>query len=239
MTIFQNEERYQHGLSGTTGVGNLTEENWPTGTALPTRTTISTAGRPPADTRGQPRLARARRQGNVTSETDPAATPPRMSSTSSTAASRAACRPRRECARLTFGYDLHGQPDSEKDANGNTTTHTYDKLNRRLLTTDSVGTRFQATYDKVGNKRTETDANGNTSTHTFDGLNRLRKTTDVLGTVMEATYDKAGNKISEKDANGIETRFDYDARNRRTTVRRENVRLSFTEYDRSGETCAS
>ena len=104
------------------------------------------------------------------------------------------------------------------DANGNTSTTTYDTLYRPYITTDANGNSTTNTYDAAGNLTAITDALGNTTTYTYDALNRRTAVTDPLGNTTQTTYDSLGNLLEITDANGVVTRYEYDALNRQTAV---------------------
>jgi len=65
---------------------------------------------------------------------------------------------------------------TREDANGDTTTFTYDELNRLLTTAHPGDENLTFTYDAEGN-RLEATGFGFTRTDEFDALNRLTSTT--------------------------------------------------------------
>jgi len=59
-----------------------------------------------------------------------------------------------------------------KDAKQNTTTYTYDAVNRLISITYPLGGSETYTYDEEGNMLTKTDSKG-TTYYTYDKNNRL------------------------------------------------------------------
>ncbi|MDR2172882.1 MAG: hypothetical protein LBE32_01555 [Burkholderiales bacterium] len=136
--------------------------------------------------------------------------------------------------RHSYTYDKVGNRTGETDPSGNTFTHTYNELNLRTKTTDSVGAVGEYNYDKVGNLTSEKNGLGETTTHTYDNLNRRIKQSDNLGTTWTKTFDKAGNLVEETDGKGIKTRYTYDRNNRKLTTTRADLRVETLEYDPAG-----
>lgn len=121
----------------------------------------------------------------------------------------------------TFTYDTNGRLITETDALGNSTTYTYDGLDRKTLITKPDATTTQFTYDD----RTViiTDANGNLKTQTYDLLDRLVSVTESPspGTTYTTTYtydsyyDNSGDKpvyhlISVTNPLGAVTTYTYN-----------------------------
>jgi YD repeat-containing protein len=95
-----------------------------------------------------------------------------------------------------------------------TTTFTYDALNRRVATTDSLGHTTRTDYDAAGNVLGVTDANGNRTSYRYDELNRRVVVVDALGAISTSEYDVAGNLVASTDRTGARTTYAYDAGNR-------------------------
>jgi len=93
-------------------------------------------------------------------------------------------------------YNAHGQPLSMTDANGLTTTMTYDA--RQRLTSRTVGgetTTYE--YDGVGQLTKATLPDNSFLTYTYDGAHRLTQIQDGLGNKMVYTLDNMGSRIRE------------------------------------------
>jgi YD repeat-containing protein len=76
----------------------------------------------------------------------------------------------------TYTYDSNGRAVTEADALNNTTTYTYDALDRKTLITRPDATTTQFVYDD--RTVTTTDANGNVKKQTYDLLDRLVTVTE-------------------------------------------------------------
>ena len=93
-------------------------------------------------------------------------------------------------------YNPHGQPLSMTDANGLTTTMTYDA--RQRLTSRTVGAETTTyEYDGVGQLTKVTLPDNSFLTYTYDGAHRLTQIQDGLGNKMAYTLDNMGNRLRE------------------------------------------
>ncbi len=93
-------------------------------------------------------------------------------------------------------YDAAGNTISFTDNNGDTTSLTYDSLNRLTGISYHDQTTVRYTYDAVGNRLTMTDGSG-TMSYAYDGFNRLRLKS-VAGSgfhLVQYIYDPVGNRI--------------------------------------------
>ncbi len=119
---------------------------------------------------------------------------------------------------------------------GQTTTHSYDNLNRLILTNYPDGFNETRTYDNMGNLVTKKDPNGNSVTYSYDALNRLTKKTYPDSTSANIGYDKNGRRVSLSNADSSAT-VTYDSRNRMTseswTITGSPFSMSYT-YDSVG-----
>lgn len=99
---------------------------------------------------------------------------------------------------------------------GNKRCHTYDALDRLILTEEADGDRKIYSYDEVGNVISVTDCNGNSSHYIYSKKNELLKTIDALGNETEYEYDANSNlvKIVQKgkdgDCNEVVTCYERD-----------------------------
>ncbi len=71
-----------------------------------------------------------------------------------------------------MGYDSAGDLTSITDANGNTTSYTYDAMDRRASRKDALGAAAAYAYDGNGNLTRFTDRRGTVTVYQYDGLNR-------------------------------------------------------------------
>lgn len=98
--------------------------------------------------------------------------------------------------RIT-AYDTHGQPLAAVDANGLSTTMSYDA--RQRLKTRTVGGETTAyDYDGVGQLTKVTLPDGSFLSYTYDNAHRLTAMQDSLGNRVSYTLDAMGNRTREE-----------------------------------------
>ena len=115
-------------------------------------------------------------------------------------------------------YSPHGLPEVITDANGRTTTLTYD-VRQRLIAADVGGELTTYTYDPAGLMTRVTVPNGAFLTYRYDDAHRLIEIKDSWGNTRTYTLDAMGNRIKEDltDPNGQLARTQsrvYDALSR-------------------------
>src|SRR6185436_5434416 len=94
-------------------------------------------------------------------------------------------------------YNAHGQPLTVVDANGLTTTLTYDS--RQRLTSRAVGSEVTSyDYDGVGQVRTVTLPDGSFLSYDYDPARRLTGISDNQGNRIAYTLDAMGNRTAEQ-----------------------------------------
>lgn len=94
-------------------------------------------------------------------------------------------------------YNGHGQPLTVVDANGLTTTMTYDI--RQRLKTRTVGTETTSyDYDNAGQLTKVTLPDGSFLSYTYDDAHRLTAIDDNLGNRIAYTLDAMGNRTLEE-----------------------------------------
>jgi YD repeat-containing protein len=94
-------------------------------------------------------------------------------------------------------YNAHGQPLTIVDANGLTTTLTYDS--RLRLKTRTVGSELTSyDYDGVGQLTKVTLPDGSFLSYTYDSAHRLTGIEDNLGHRIAYTLDAMGNRTKEE-----------------------------------------
>lgn len=131
-------------------------------------------------------------------------------------------------------YDLVGNKISDRDAQSNTTTYTYDRFSRLIKVTDALGNSTTYSYDVDGNKTSETDALGNTTTYQYDLFDRLVRITKPDGGVITYNYDYDGNRVRSIDALGQIYRYKYNGLNQLTTQINPLGEVTSSEYDGVG-----
>ena len=121
----------------------------------------------------------------------------------------------------TYSYDALDRMVSMTDALGRVTTYAYDADSRLVGETwyasgGTVTDVFTYTYDADGNQLTAQDVSG-TYTMTYDALDRVISTEDPFGLTLTYTYDADGNRIETQDSLGGVTTYIYDADNELTS----------------------
>ncbi|UXI70443.1 RHS repeat-associated core domain-containing protein [Tahibacter amnicola] len=133
-----------------------------------------------------------------------------------------------------YGYDELGNKLTQKDAEGRTTSWTFDKAQRPLTRTLPLGQTERFHYDALGRKDSHTDFRGRTTAF------RYKPQTDYLETIdyptdpdVTLTYTAGGELHTVQDANGT-TVYANDVRGRleRVTwpVRPGEAIAPFVEY---------
>lgn len=121
------------------------------------------------------------------------------------------------------------------DANGKTTTYTYDSAGDKATVTDPLGDQTRFGYDTgTGWLTSAVDPNGKTTSYELDAFGQLRKTTDPLGHTSSVTYDADHQRTSTTDANNRTTTTTFDAADRATTVTQADNTAQVTEYNPDG-----
>jgi YD repeat-containing protein len=111
-----------------------------------------------------------------------------------------------------YTYDTNGRLYTESDGLGHTITHTYDPLDREVLTQLPNGATTTQTWDD--RKLTITDANNNTKDMTYDLLDRLTQVdehpnSDTTYTTGYA-YDSDAHLVKTVNHQLAETKYGYD-----------------------------
>ncbi|MCL1917958.1 MAG: hypothetical protein FWG14_06535 [Peptococcaceae bacterium] len=119
------------------------------------------------------------------------------------------------------------------DAQGNTTSYTYDKTGNKLSEKDPLGRVTKYVYDKLSRVTSIADPRAGITdllsnflpifdTHTekfaYDAQSRIISVTDKNKNTTHYAYDANDNIISTIDANGTQTRYEYDAMNQLTKI---------------------
>ena len=105
-----------------------------------------------------------------------------------------------------------------KDALSNTTSFSYDPMNRLTKITYQDTTTMQFAYDKRGRRISVTDQNNKTTQYAYDDADRLITVTDPALNATQYGYDTESNLTSIKDANSNTTTFSYDFLGRLTNT---------------------
>jgi len=135
------------------------------------------------------------------------------------------------------------------DADGNTTTMTYDSYGDLTSTEDAAGDTTAYGYNTgTGWRTSEVDPNGTAAGVTpgctppaagctvmsYDAWGDLVSTTDALGDVTREAYDADGNKTSSTDANDNKTTYTFDAADRLVKTTQPGGSTQVTDYNPDG-----
>jgi RHS repeat-associated protein len=118
--------------------------------------------------------------------------------------------------------DAYGNVVSTTDALGRTNTYVYDKLNRRIKSTDYRGGVVIDAYDSFNNLALHRDASLNLFEYQYDKLDRLTNTKDSIGQISSIVYDNVGNKTDDyltvNDGDVRHNTYAYDELNRQYSM---------------------
>ncbi|MCK4764789.1 MAG: hypothetical protein KAW12_21505, partial [Candidatus Aminicenantes bacterium] len=129
-------------------------------------------------------------------------------------------------AVTVFVYDARGNLSGSKDAEGNTISHGYDDLGRKLWTTrhfkDGADIKTEFSYYANDLLKTVTDAHGNITSYEYDDQDRLTKITYPDATFIQYAYTEAMEQdgitkyriVTETQRNGTIVANRYDKLNR-------------------------
>jgi len=120
-----------------------------------------------------------------------------------------------------FGYDSYGDISSVTDANGNTTTETFDAL-RRLLTVTApiagISTAYSYFPDGMVKTMTRNAAAPEITQYTYTLTDQVSVVTDPLGNTVTTTYDQDDRKQTvTSQVTAVQNRqltYSYDALSR-------------------------
>lgn len=137
---------------------------------------------------------------------------------------------------LQYAYDANGNRLSLTDPDGNTTSYTYDALNRASSVINAGGVS-NYDYDRSSLKTKVTYPNGTTSQYRYDRARRTANITNKQGVAIvsqyDYTYDDNGNRTEQIETNGgaaETTTYVYDPTDRLTEVAYPNETTTYT-YD--------
>ena len=118
----------------------------------------------------------------------------------------------------TYTYNTARQVTTITDGLGNTTTYAYDPAGRLSTVTTPEGRVTSTVYDALGRLLSETAPDGGIATYTYDNAGRLLTTTDPTGAVTTRAYDSAGRLASVTTPLGAVTTYGYDTLDQLTTI---------------------
>ncbi|MCX6303556.1 MAG: cohesin domain-containing protein [Bacteroidetes bacterium] len=153
-----------------------------------------------------------------------------------------------------FEYNLTNDITRRTDANGNSTSYTYDPNGNLLQVTDPLGKETVVTYNSSGQPLTMTNPNGITtqfgysnttgmqntfsipalslsSAMNFDLSSRLLSVSDFKGDTTKYQYDYNDNLVWEKNALNHTTTYSYDANDNLVTITNAKNGVTTMTYD--------
>lgn len=135
--------------------------------------------------------------------------------------------------QTTYSYDLRDNLLSANDAANVMLSYVYDPKNRRISTTNALGTTSLA-YDGAGNilQQTDGDQVQTSYTYTSDGLIQTRS--DGLKHTTSYAYDANGNRIKVTDPLNQSTVYRYDPMNRLAGITDALKQVTSISYDGNG-----
>ena len=141
-----------------------------------------------------------------------------------------------------YAYDANGNVTGITDSRNNTSTTTYDSLNRPLVKTDSGNFVTNYSYADAGRTVTVTDARNIARITETDGLERIIRQTQGDTGVINNTYDANGNNTQINDARNSITAISYDVLDRPLSITEAQgssaTRVLQKEYDNVGNLTA-
>lgn len=132
-----------------------------------------------------------------------------------------------------FGYDEQGAKTSQTDAEGRTSTWTYDKLGRLITRKLPMGQVESYAYNLAGQQIRTTTFNNEEIQTGYDPLGRVEKITLPQGRIRQFHYS-ANNLIERIDEAGQSYSFAYDVLDRLSRTVDANSRWVAYEYDKVG-----
>ena len=137
-----------------------------------------------------------------------------------------------------YSYNSQGNVIKFTDGRSNSTTYSFDALNRETGSTDALNDITTITLDAAGNV-TEVQAptpagqTARTTTYAYDSMNRLGTVTDALGQQTIIGHDSDGNVTTVKDPLGRITTTQFDQMDRPVVVIDPMGNRVTTTYDKN------
>ncbi|MBT0774216.1 fibronectin type III domain-containing protein [Kineosporia sp. J2-2] len=141
----------------------------------------------------------------------------------------------------TYGDSAHpGDLTSTTDADGKTTTFTYDADGDQATVTDPSGRTTTTTHNTVGWQTSVTTPGGHTITYSnFTTGGQPGTVTDALGHQTRYLYDNNGNTTDVTDAENRQTTTTYNENDQPTQVTLNGAIQSTATYDGDGNQVTS
>jgi RHS repeat-associated protein len=126
------------------------------------------------------------------------------------------------------------------DERNNSTTFSFDALNRETGTTDALGDITTYVYNSDGDlteneEPTPAGQTARTTIYTYNSMNELTVSTDPLGSATTYGYDADGNQVTVRDPMNRVTTTEFDALDRPIVVIDPMGNATTTTYDADDE----
>lgn len=133
-------------------------------------------------------------------------------------------------------YDAFGRLQTSTDAQGATTTTSYDRLGRVVQIQDPLSNQRRTEYDAFSRVYKQYDARTNATTYTYDDSARKLTILTPEGISTTTTYNAHGQVVKVIDGNGKSTSYTYDANGQLKTQVQDNLAITVVtnNYDRAG-----
>ena len=141
---------------------------------------------------------------------------------------------------ITYSYDARGNLkgiDGARTDLVDTTTHSYDALDRLTQTLNADGGIEKITPNALDQPTKIVDPANQTTTHTVNALDDVTQTVSADTGTTVRSYDEAGNLKTEKDARNVTVTYSYDALNRLT--QKQSTALAAPVYQYAYDECGA
>ncbi len=195
------------------------------------------------DPAGHVRSAAYTPQLDVTTATDPAGTAtfgydPAVNGGESLTSTRSATGAGSAFAYGNTAAATRHLPTAGTDAQGRTSTYTYNGAGNRLSATDASSAQANVTRNTDGTVATSTSPTGAVTSYGYDSLGQLTSVTPPAGTSLGKrtwTYDGYGRLASYTSGRGVTETYSYDKLDRITKVDYSDATTDVTyTYDAAG-----
>jgi YD repeat-containing protein len=129
-----------------------------------------------------------------------------------------------------YVYDAEGQIESETDAEGQTTTTTYNSSGLPIKVSYPGGQTTETEYDGAEQVVAQIDGNKHTISYKRNVLEQVTEVIDPLSRKTKKTYDAAGNLATLTDPEGRITTYSYNKENQVTKVSYSEAGMHTVEY---------
>lgn len=116
-----------------------------------------------------------------------------------------------EYVETNYTYDIVGNTTEIIDPNGNKQNFVYDKLNRVISSTNTLGETIENIYDNVGNIKTQKVCDSISYNRVYDGEGKIVSDTDSLNNSNTYSYNNRGLLNQRIDKDGKIYNVEYNA----------------------------